>query len=106
MSTLTHKTTTGILWTLAEQFAVRGVTLLTTLVLAWFLSPEDYGLIAMMAVFIAIASSLMESGFKEALIRLPETRPENLYTAIFANSFLSKFSYVLLCLAAPLIADF
>jgi O-antigen/teichoic acid export membrane protein len=106
MSTLTHKTTTGILWTLAEQFAVRGVTVLVTLVLAWFLSPEDFGLVAMMAVFIAIATSLMDSGFKQALIRLPEARSEDFNTAFYANLLLGGIAYCLLFLAAPLIADF
>jgi O-antigen/teichoic acid export membrane protein len=106
MTTLTHRTTKGILWTLAQQLAVRGLSVLVTLVLAWYLTPIDYGLIAMMAVFIAIANSLMDSGFKDALIRLPEARPEDFNTAFFANLTLGLCAYALLYLSAPLIADF
>ena len=47
---LTARTTTGILWNLLEQFARRGVSILVTLLLAKFLVPEDFGLVAMMAL--------------------------------------------------------
>jgi O-antigen/teichoic acid export membrane protein len=106
MSTIKRKTVNGILWSLSQQFATRGITLLTTLVLAWFLSPADYGLIAMIAVFIEIASSLMNSGFQNALVRLPEAIPEDFNTAFFANLVLGVFSYILLYITAPLIAEF
>ena len=76
MTSLSHKTIIGILWTVAQQFAIRGVSLLTTLVLAWFLAPEDYGLVAMMSVFIAIAVSAMQAvefiGMPEARITLSQ----------------------------------
>lgn len=77
-----------------------------TLILAYFLSPEDFGLVAMMAVFIGIAMSLMDSGFRQALIRIPDATQLDFNTAFYANIVLGIISYGLLFLAAPLIAGF
>ena len=60
----------------------------------------------MMAVFLAVAQSLMNSGFKQALIRFKDARQVDFNTAFYANLSLGVFSYLLLFLAAPLIADF
>ena len=104
--TLTQKTITGIIWNFAEQIGRRGISVIITLLLARFLSPEDYGLVAMMAVFLAIASSLMDSGFKQALIRLPKANQTDFNTAFLANIALGLLAYILLFSAAPFISEF
>ncbi len=104
--TLSKKTATGVLWNFAEQLGRKGVGIVVTLFLARFLAPEDFGLVAMMALFIAIATSLMESGFKQALIRLQEASPTDFNTAFYANIALGLISYSLLFACAPLIAGF
>ena len=80
--------------------------MLVTLVLAYFLAPEDFGLVAMMTVFLAIANALMDSGFKQALIRIKNARQADFNTGFFANLVLSLLAYVLLFISAPLIAGF
>lgn len=104
--TLAKKTTVGILWSFSEQLLRRGVGIVTTLLLAYFLVPEAYGLLAMMAVFIAIATSLMNSGFRQALIRLKEATDLDSSTAFYANLVLGLLAYTALYFAAPLIAAF
>lgn len=106
MTSLSHKTTTGVFWNLLQQFASRGITVVVTLVLAYFLTPEDFGLVAMMTVFLTIANSLMDSGFRQALIRMKEAKPVDFNTGFFANLALSLLAYVLLFVSAPLIAGF
>jgi O-antigen/teichoic acid export membrane protein len=103
---LTSKTITGIIWNFTEQMGRRGIGLIITLLLARFLAPEDFGLVAMMAVFLAIGTSLMDSGFKQALIRKEKASQVDCNTAFFANLALGLFSYTLLFLVAPLIAQF
>lgn len=103
---LTAQTTNGVLWNFAEQLARRGVGILVTLLLARFLVPEDFGLIAMMSVFLALGSSLMESGFREALIRLQNVTQEDYATAFYANILLGLISYGVLFFVAPTIATF
>ncbi len=104
--TLAQKTITGIIWNFAEQIGRRGIGVVITLLLARFLLPADYGLLAMMAVFLAVATSLMDSGFKQALIRLKKAKQVDFNTAFYANLCLGTLSYFLLFLAAPFIADF
>ncbi|WP_411690250.1 oligosaccharide flippase family protein [Acinetobacter indicus] len=103
---ITQKTTIGILWNFSEQLIRRGIGLVTTLLLAYFLTPNAYGLMAMIAVFIAIASSLMESGFRQALIRLKEVTQDDLNTAFYSNLMLGALAYLLLYFSAPHIAIF
>tara|TARA_Y100001001_G_scaffold148418_1_gene157351 strand:+ start:7851 stop:9314 length:1464 start_codon:yes stop_codon:yes gene_type:complete len=103
---LTAKTTNGVLWNFAEQLSRRGVGILVTLLLARFLVPEDFGLVAMMSVFLALGSSLMESGFREALIRLQSVTQEDYATAFYANILLGLISYGVLFATSPSIAAF
>ena len=103
---LANKTTTGILWNFAEQLSMRGIGIVITLLLARFLVPADFGLVAMMTVFIAIAGNLMDSGFKQALIRKQGASQVDFSTAFYANLALGGLAYLLLFSAAPFIAGF
>ncbi len=103
---LTKKTVGGIIWTFAEQFSNRGISIAVTLLLARFLTPDDYGLVAMMAVFIAIANSLMDMGFNQALIRKQNATEVDFSTAFYMNFILGIISYLLLYISAPLISDY
>lgn len=103
---LTQKTISGIIWNFAEQLGRKGIGVVITLFLARFLMPADYGLVAMIAVFLALAASLMESGFNQALIRLQKAKQVDFNTAFYANLCFGALSYFLLFLAAPFIADF
>lgn len=84
----------------------RGIGILVTLLLAHFLVPADFGLMAMLAVFITIAGSLMESGFKQALIRKKDALQRDFNTAFYANILLGFLSYGLLFIIAPAVAVF
>ncbi|WP_411369063.1 lipopolysaccharide biosynthesis protein [Pseudidiomarina salilacus] len=103
---LAKQTSSGILWNFFEQLARRGIGVIVTLMLAYFLTPEAYGLVAMMAVFLALGSSIMESGFNQALIRMAEVTQTDYNTAFVANIGLGLFAYMLLFLSAPYIGDF
>jgi O-antigen/teichoic acid export membrane protein len=103
---LAKKTTFGVLWNFAEQLCRRGTGVIITLLLARFLTPEHYGLIAMMQVFLVLGQSLMDSGFSQALIRLPNAKPVDFNTAFFSNIALGLLSYSILFLVAPFIAIF
>lgn len=103
---LARKTSIGVIWSFGEQFARRGVGVIVTLLLARFLVPEDFGLVAMITVFLALGQSLMDSGFRQALIRLPEITETDYSTAFYANITLGLVSYGILFAAAPAIAAF
>jgi len=103
---LKKRTVIGVLWNFLEQLARRGVSLSVTLLLAYFVTPEDYGLVAMVAVFLTIATQVADSGFREALIRLEAPEPEDFDTAFLANTALGLFGYLVLFLVAPAVAAF
>nr|WP_294841043.1 lipopolysaccharide biosynthesis protein [uncultured Methylotenera sp.] len=103
---LSKKTITGVIWNFCEQLGRRAISLLVTLLLAYFLAPEDFGLLAMMALFLALATNMMDSGVKEALVRLPDVSDLDLSSAFFLNLGLGFIAYITLYFAAPWIADF
>jgi len=106
-STSIHqKTITGVIWNFMEQLFRRGIQIATTYILAWFLVPADFGLMAIMAVFFAIATSMMDSGFSQALIRKKEVSQIDFSTAFYVNLILGILAYALLFIAAPFIAGF
>ena len=103
---MTHKAVHGILWNLLEKFATKGVGIITTLLLAWFLTPDDYALIAMLTVFIALSAAIVDSGIGQALIRMPKANKVDLNTAFFLSIALSAVIYLACYIAAPYIATF
>ncbi|WP_440337454.1 oligosaccharide flippase family protein, partial [Megamonas funiformis] len=103
---LKNKTKKGLAWSMIERFATQGVQFLFGIILARLLSPDDYGVIAMPLVFLAIAQCIIDSGFSTALIRKPELTEDDLSTAFYFNIGIGIFCYAVLFFSSPLIADF
>lgn len=103
---LKNKTKKGLAWSMIERFATQGVQFLFGIILARLLSPDDYGVIAMPLVFLAIAQCIIDSGFSTALIRKPELTEDDLSTAFYFNIGIGFFCYAVLFFSSPLIADF
>ena len=103
---LKEKTKKGLAWSLIERFATEGVQFLFGILLARILSPDDYGLIAMPLVFLAVAQCFIDSGFSTALIRKPEIKEEDYSTAFYFNIGVGIVCYAVLFFSSPLIADF
>ena len=74
--------------------------------MARMLSPEDYGLTALPAVFMAISGIFVSGGFGTALIRKPDLKEEDLSTAFYYSMAVGILCYVILFIASPWIADF
>lgn len=106
MGTLRTKTIHGVLWSTAERFAVQGIQFLVMILIARKVSPSDYGLIGMLAIFIAVSDSLVNSGFSQALIRKQDRTETDNCTVFFFNIAVSLFLYVILFLIAPWVAVF
>ena len=62
------KTVHGVIWSALERFSLQGVQFLINIVMARLLLPSDYGLIAMLAIFLQISQAFVDSGFTNALI--------------------------------------
>ena len=103
---LKNKTKKGLAWSMIERFATQGVQFLFGIILARLLSPDDYGIIAMPLVFLAIAQCIIDSGFSTVLIRKPELTEDDLSTAFYFNIGIGILCYAVLFFSSPLIADF
>lgn len=103
---LKNKTQKGLAWSMIERFATQGVQFLFGIILARMLSPDDYGVIAMPLVFLAIAQCFIDSGFSGALIRKPNLTEDDLSTAFYFNIGVGVICYLILFFTSPLIADF
>lgn len=105
-SSIKEKSFSGIVWSSIERFSVQGVQLLVTLVMARLLSPEEYGLIGMLAIFIAVSQSFIDSGFSNALIRKIDRDETDFSTVFYFNIVVGIVCYLILFFSAPLIARF
>ena len=103
---LKQKAAKGVLWSAVERFSVQGVQFLIMIVMPRLLTPHDYGLIGMLAIFIAVAQSLIDSGFSQALIRKQDRTEVDNNTVFYFNIVVSALLYLILYVSAPLVADF
>jgi len=105
-NSLKQKTVKGILWSSLERFSVQGIQFVVMIIMARMLTPNDYGLVGMLAVFIAVSQSLVDSGFSQALIRKQDRTETDNSTVFYFNIIVGFILYGLLFALAPFIADF
>lgn len=103
---LIKKTISGLIWSSLELIASQGIKFVIQIFLARLLLPEDFGIIGMITIFIAISQSIVDSGFKNALIREKNSTQEDYSTVFFFNLLLAIFLYLLLFFFSPAISDF
>ena len=103
---LRYKTKKGLYWKFFDMFANYGMQFIVGIFMARMLSPEDYGITALPAVFFAIAGIFIGGGFGSALIRKPEVTEKDLSTAFYYSIAVGVFCYTVLFLSSPYIAKF
>ena len=62
MSSLKQKTVSGLLWSFIDNFSKLGLTFVIGIILARLLTPREFGLIGMVAIFVGLSQSLVYSG--------------------------------------------
>lgn len=103
---LRSKTAKGLVWGLLNNGTMQVLNLLFGIVLGRLLSPEEYGVVGVLAVFTALAGDLQSAGFSQALVNIKAPK-DNDYNAVFwFNVLTSILLYAILFLCAPLIAQF
>lgn len=103
---LKNKTVNGVAWSGVERFSVQGIQFIVTLVIARILSPKEYGLIGMLAIFLGVAQSLIDSGFSQALIRKQNRTEVDNSTVFYFNIIASFIIYAILYIIASSVASF
>ena len=103
---LKDKAVKGVAWSGIDNVAQNVITFIISVVLARLLSPDDYGLLGLIAIFTAISTVLINSGFKSALIRKETISDDDYNTAFIINVCISIVLYFVLFACAIPIARF
>ncbi len=103
---LKDKTVKGVAWSGMDNVVHFGVSFIVSIILARLLSPDDYGLIGIIAIFTAVCTALINGGFTTALIRKKDVTEDDYNTSFIVNLGISLVLYAIIFLCAPLIADF
>ena len=103
---LKQKTKRGLYWKLFDQSATQIMQFAVGVVMARLLSPEDYGITALPAVFMAVAGIFIDGSFSAALVRKPDVTEKDLATSFYYSIGVGLFMYLCLFISAPWIADF
>ena len=103
---LRTKTIRALSWSFFGNIWGCGVRFVTGIVLARLLFPEQYGLIGMLTIFIAVAQSSIDGGFYSALIQKREVTPADICSVFYFNIVIGVVAAGLLCLIAPWVATF
>ncbi len=106
MTTLHQKTAKAAKWSAVDVFVRHGMQFVVSVVLARLLVPEDFGMIAMLAMFVSVAGIFIDSGFSAALIQRQNTTRAEESTVFYFNLGMGALTALLLCAAAPWIAAF
>lgn len=103
---LREKTLVGLGWSFTQQFGIQLISFFITIMLARILAPSEFGIIAMLSVFIAIGSLLVDSGLSSSLIRSEVNTQRDYSTVFFFNLIGSVAIYLVVFFLAPYIAEF
>ena len=106
LDNLKQKTTAGVFWITAQRFSQVIVNFVSGIILARLLSPEDYGLIGMLSIFMLISGMFIDGGFGFAIIQKKKPTQEDYSTVFFWNLGLAIILYFVLYVSAPAIASF
>lgn len=103
---LKSKTISALSWSFLESIGLQSVRFVIGILLARLLFPEQFGLIAMLMIFIAVSQSFLDSGFRAALIQKHTVTQLDTCSIFYFNIVVGMAAAGLLCLIAPWIADF
>ena len=101
-----NKEVNSILWSGIERFSAQGAQFLLSILIARLVTPSDYGLIAMLTIFLSVAQQFVDSGFSNAIIQKTDRKEIDYYTVFYFNLIISIIIYAVLFWCSSYIAIF
>lgn len=95
-----------MMWTGIERLGTQLIQFIIGIIIARILLPRDYGLIGMLAIFMGIAQTFLDSGFSNALIQKKNRNAIDYSTVFYFSIIVGSILYMVLYIGAPYIADF
>jgi teichuronic acid exporter len=105
-SDLKRKTVKGFFWSSVESLFSQGQGIIFGIFLARMLSPQEFGLLGMITIFISFAQVFVDSGLSQSLIRKQDCSTRDYSTVFWINLFIGLSCYIIIWIASPFIADF
>jgi len=96
----------AVKWSFYEKLLKRGITFVVSLFLARLLEPSDFGLLALITIFSAFASSFADLGFGQALVQKKDVTKIQYNTVFYLGVCIGVILYLIFWFSAPLIAQF
>lgn len=101
-----QKTITGVTWSAVERFSVQIVQFVVQIIIARLLFPADYGMISMLAIFMAIAQTFTDGGFANALIQKKDRTNIDYSTVFYFNISVGVLLSIIFFLCSEAISNF
>lgn len=98
--------TSGAFWKIAEAISSKGITMLVQLILARILMPEDYGVIALTAIFLNLSDILIDGGFSTTLIRKKDVDDCDYSCVLTVSLSIATVLYIIFFAVAPVVANY
>lgn len=101
-----NSVSSSMIYKTLERYVVMAFQLIVQVVIARILEPNDYGLVAMMMVFIAVANVFIQNGFNMAIVQKKEADTIDFSTALIINLTIGVVLYIVLLVFTPTISTF
>lgn len=105
-SRLTDQVATGVAWSAAEKVCSMLLQMVVSIIVARLLSPEDFGVMAILTFFTAVALVVVDSGFSQTLLRKESPTDDDYKSVFLFNLIVSALLYLLFVAIAPLLARY
>lgn len=96
----------GVFWSAIERFSTQGIQFILGILVSRLIDPSEYGLIAMLGIYLAVAQVFIDSGFSNALIQKIDRTETDFATVFYFSTLTSALMYLALVLFSPYIASF
>lgn len=103
---LQRKVFSGLIWKFGERIGAQAVSFLVSIILARLLLPSDYGVIALITIFIDIANVFVSSGFGAALVQKKDADEVDFSSVFYFSIVMSWVLYAIVFFCAPAVARF
>ena len=103
---INRKIVSGFLWQTLDRIGSQGLQLVISVILARLLMPEDFGVLAIMSVFVVLCQVFVDSGFSTSLIQKKDADELDCNSVFYINLVMAAIIYGILFCCAPLVAAF
>ena len=104
IQTLKKKTISGLFWRFGERITAQIISFVVSIVLARILLPEQYGIVAIVTIFINLANVFVTSGLGTSLVQKKDADELDFSTMFWASIALSLVLYAIIFIISPMVA--